>query len=237
MVIGVLKNNNFDALRLAAAWSVLFSHQFPVTGTTAPDWMNVAMVGGAAVMTFFVISGYLVTLSWWNQPQFFAFAAKRSLRIWPALIVVVLLCMFILGASFTRLPSDAYLQQTGTWAYLRNIALDIQYTLPGVFSNHPIANAVNGSLWTIPIEVTCYAVLAIAGLVGLLKSRKVWAFLCAAYLTWFLSSMTMDLTGSMHHAWEFPAYFAFGSLIAAPMPARPPRWQFGKPGKQSDVAA
>ena len=207
--------NNFDALRLIAAWSVLFSHQFPVTATAAPDWMNVPMVGGAAVMTFFVISGYLVSLSWWSQPQFFAFAAKRALRIWPALIVVVLLCMLALGAGFTSLPSDAYFQQAGTWAYLRNIALDIQYTLPGVFANHPIVHTLNGSLWTIPIEVGCYVVLAIAGLFGLLKSRKIWAALCAAYLVWFLSSMTMDLTGSMHHAWEFPAYFAFGSLIAA----------------------
>ena len=71
--------NNFDALRLAAALAVLFSHQYPITGTTPPAWMNVAMVGGVAVMAFFVISGYLVTLSWFYQPRLWAFCAKRAL--------------------------------------------------------------------------------------------------------------------------------------------------------------
>ena len=207
--------NNFDALRLLAALAVLYSHQYPVTGTTPPEWMNVPMIGGAAVMAFFVISGYLVTLSWWAQPHLLAFTAKRVLRIWPALIVVVLLALLVLGPSFTSLPLTDYLHSSATWDYLRNVFLQIRFNLPGVFADHPIAHTVNGSLWTIPIEVACYVVLAIAGLFGLLKSRKVWAALCAAYLVWFLSSMTMDLTGSMHHVWEFPAYFAFGSLIAA----------------------
>ncbi len=166
-------------------------------------------------MAFFVISGYLVTLSWRNQPRFFAFVGKRVLRIWPALIVVVVLCSLVVGGSFTSLPIVGYFQQPSTWTYLRNIWLETQFALPGVFTTHPLPNTVNGPLWTIPIEVGCYVVLAIAGLFGLLKSRKVWAALCVAYLVWFLSSMTIDLTGSMHHAWEFPAYFAFGSLIAA----------------------
>ncbi|MNS67139.1 hypothetical protein D3C72_1003830 [compost metagenome] len=65
------------------------------------------------------------------------------------------------------------------------------------------------------MEVGCYAVLAACGLLGLLRLRMVWALLCLAYLVWFLSSMTVDLTGSMHHSWEFPAYFVFGSLISA----------------------
>lgn len=79
--------NNFDALRLAAALAVLFSHQYPVTGTTPPEWMNVAMVGGVAVMAFFVISGYLVTISWFSQPRLWVFVpsvrcASGPLWLW-----------------------------------------------------------------------------------------------------------------------------------------------------------
>ncbi|MGF6212144.1 peptidoglycan/LPS O-acetylase OafA/YrhL [Comamonas sp. 4034] len=207
--------NNFDALRLFAALSVLYSHQFPLTATTPPAWMNVAMIGGAAVMAFFVISGYLVTLSWWAQPRLLPFAAKRVLRIWPALTAVVLLALFVLGPVFTKVPLHDYWQSPMTWDYLRNIALQIRFSLPGVFTDHPLPNAVNGSLWTIPIEVSCYAMLAAAGLLGLLRSRRIWALLCVAYLVWFLTTMTMDLTGAMNHYWEFPAYFVFGSLIAA----------------------
>ena len=206
--------NNFDALRLFAALAVLYSHQYPVTATTPPGWMNVAMIGGVAVMTFFVISGYLVTTSWHLRPRLWSFIGKRVLRIWPALIVVVLIAMVVLGSTFTTLPTKEYWHHGATWDYLHNIILQIRYNLPGVFSNHPIANAINGSLWTIPIEVSCYALLAVCGLFGLLRWRSVWVFLCTGYLLWFLSSKTMDLTGSMAHYYEFPAYFVFGSLIA-----------------------
>jgi peptidoglycan/LPS O-acetylase OafA/YrhL len=54
------------------------------------------------------------------------------------------------------------------------IVLDPQLSLPGVFEHNPYPPAVNGSLWTIPIEVWCYAVLGAAALVGLCRSR--WKF-------------------------------------------------------------
>lgn len=206
--------NNFDALRLVAALAVLYSHQYPITGTTPPAWMNVAMVGGVAVMAFFVISGYLVTLSWFYQPRLWAFCAKRALRIWPALLTVVLLATLVLGSSVTTLPLPDYFRHPMTWDYLHNLLLQTRFGLPGVFAGNTFPDTVNGSLWTIPIEVSCYAVLAAAGACGLLRFRWLWAAICAAYLLWFLTHKTVDLTGVMTHWWEFPAYFAFGSLIA-----------------------
>ena len=206
--------NNFDALRLTAALAVLFSHQFPVTGTVPPSWMNVAMIGGIAVMAFFVISGYLVTISWFSQPRLWAFCAKRALRIWPALATVVVLAMLVLGPSFTTLSLREYFSHPMTWDYLQSLLMQIRFNLPGVFADNTYPNTINGSLWTIPIEVSCYALLAAAGTFGLLRWRWVWAGICIAYMLWFLTHMTVDLTGVMTHWWEFPAYFAFGSLIA-----------------------
>lgn len=207
-------HNNFDALRLLAALAVLYSHQYPITATAAPSWMNVAMIGGVAVMTFFVISGYLVTISWHLQPRLWSFIGKRALRIWPALIVVVLLAIVVLGPSFTTLPLADYFRHGATWDYLRNILLQIRFTLPGVFTTNPLASPVNGSLWTIPIEVSCYAILAACGFLGLLRWRGIWLVACVGYLAWFLTNKTLDLTGTMDHYYEFPAYFVFGSLIA-----------------------
>ncbi len=194
------------------------------------------MVGGIAVMTFFAISGYLVSQSWQTQPQLLPFVLKRALRIWPALAVVVVLSTLVLGAFFTSLSYKAYFKHQGTWDYLANTWFQIHYPLPGVFANNPLANAVNGSLWTIPIEVTCYVVLAAAGIVGLLKNRGIWAACCLAYLTWFLFNMTLDLTGSMHHIWEFPAYFVFGSLIAA-LGHRFLQWRWHFTGLAAVIAA
>ena len=206
--------NNFDGLRLLAALAVLFSHHFPIWGRPYPASVNIPMVGGAAVMAFFVISGYLVTLSWWAQPRLLAFAAKRVLRIWPALVVVVLLALCVLGPLLSSLPLAEYGRNPMTADYLRNLLLQTRYNLPGVFTNHPLANTINGSLWTIPIEVACYAVLAACGVLGLLRWRWLWALACLGYLLWFMGTMSMDILGAMQHRWEFPAYFVFGSLIA-----------------------
>ena len=172
------------------------------------------MIGGVAVMTFFVISGYLVTLSWQTHPRLWLFIGKRVLRIWPALIVVVLLASLALGPSFTTLSLSEYVHHGATWDYLRNIQLQTRFLLPGVFATNPLSNSVNGPLWTIPIEVSCYAILAACGFFGLLRWQGVWLLACIGYLAWFLTNKTMDLTGIMDHHYEFPAYFAFGSLIA-----------------------
>ncbi len=66
-----------------AASAVIFSHHFHITGTRPPAWLHSDMVGGVAVMTFFTISGYLVTLSWLRDPRVLAFVAKRLVRLWP----------------------------------------------------------------------------------------------------------------------------------------------------------
>jgi peptidoglycan/LPS O-acetylase OafA/YrhL len=124
------------------------------------------------------------------------------------LATVVLLAMLVLGPSVTTLPLRDYFSHSLTWDYLHNILLQIRFSLPGVFADNTFPNAVNGSLWTIPIEVSCYAVLAAAGALGLMRWRWVWACICIAYLLWFLTHMTMDLRGTRTHWWEFPAYFA-----------------------------
>ena len=69
-------HNAFNALRIGAASAVIFSHHFHITGTRPPAWLHSDMVGGVAVMTFFTISGYLVTLSWLRDP--------RVLALWPS---------------------------------------------------------------------------------------------------------------------------------------------------------
>jgi peptidoglycan/LPS O-acetylase OafA/YrhL len=43
--------------------------------------------------------------------------------------------------------------------------------LPGVFENNPYPIAVNGSLWTLPLEFKMYILIAIFGVIGLLFRR------------------------------------------------------------------
>ncbi len=89
-----MKKNNFDFLRILATLAVLYSHHFALTGQIEPNFFGISSLGGAAVIVFFVISGYLTTGSWFNDPNVLRFSLKRFLRIWPGLIVVILFSYF-----------------------------------------------------------------------------------------------------------------------------------------------
>ncbi len=127
---------------------------------------------------FFVLSGYLVTVSLERSPSLIEFFRRRALRIFPGLIAICLLCVFLLGPLLTTLPPDVYWRHDMTWNYLKTIsAWVIKYPLPGVFADNPTPNAVNGSLWSLPYEISCYAVLALASVLpGALRMKVSFAF-------------------------------------------------------------
>ena len=156
------RDNNFDLLRLFGALLVIYGHSHALLGQAPPGFAANA-VSTIGVKIFFCISGYLVSLSWLRDPRPGVFLVKRSLRIFPALIAIVILTTFVMGPAVTRLPLSAYLENC--LPYLRNIRLYISYGLPGVFETNIYPNAVNGSLWSLPVEFAMYfiAPIAIAG--------------------------------------------------------------------------
>ncbi len=205
----------FDLLRIGAAIAVIFSHHFHITHTASPTWLNSNMVGGVAVMSFFTISGYLVTLSWRRQPDVVAFLIKRFLRIWPGVSIAVLTNIFLFGIFFTSLPATDFLSHPDTLAYFRNLLLIKDYPyMPGVYENNPIKHLMNGPLWTISMEGLCYLILAGAGLLGIFKSRWLACSAALGYMAFFLTARNSDLAGEMQHWFEYPAYFVYGALIA-----------------------
>ena len=122
---------------------------------------------------FFVISGFLIAKSYSMQDHLFIYFIARILRIYPALIVAILFCALIVGGLTTTLPKIQYYQDPVILSYIIGNAtlLHIQFTLPGVFSNNPYANAVNGSIWTLPLEMTMYIIVALIGILGFFKTR------------------------------------------------------------------
>src|SRR5947207_15607666 len=105
--------NNFDAIRLFAALSVVFSHAFLIAeGSEANEPFalitgNQCILGLVGVFVFFIISGYLVTGSFCRRPTLGLFAWRRTLRIYPALVVNVLVCALLLGPIVSSLPLGA----------------------------------------------------------------------------------------------------------------------------------
>jgi peptidoglycan/LPS O-acetylase OafA/YrhL len=102
------------------------------------------------------------------------FIKSRFLRIFPGLAVVLLFSVFLLGPLVTTLSLSDYFTNRQTYVYLKAILLyPMQWNLPGVFENNIYKGAVNGSLWTIPFEVLCYAIVLILGIFKLLRYKKV----------------------------------------------------------------
>ena len=162
-------DNNFDFIRLAAATAVLVSHQYASSGLTFSGLGSLDL-GVSGVHVFFTLSGYLIAASWQRDPNLWRFLVRRVLRIWPGLIAMVLLTMWVLGPIVTTLPWRDYVADPQTWAYARAMkVVSLGGSLPGVFEGMPHNGVVNASLWTLPIEVRWYVILAVLGLAGLLN--------------------------------------------------------------------
>lgn len=160
------KQNNLNLIRFIAAYLVLFAHSYPIAlGAGANDNLSAILgmsVSELAVNIFFVLSGFLVTGSLLARNNAKDFLLSRILRIYPALIGVVILTVFVLGVLVTTVSLKEYFSSELTYKYLtRNSFLlsGVKYNLPGVFTENVYPSAVNGSLWTLPIEVKLYVLL------------------------------------------------------------------------------
>lgn len=167
------KENNFDLLRIIAALLVIASHSFPLAGSRNEPFTLLGGFdtgGGWGVSVFFVISGFLVTKSVMER-SIFDYFKSRFFRVVPALILVTLFTVFILGPVLTEQPISNFFQNPVTWEYLLTPTVFwMGHTLPGVFEENPVPG-INGSLWTLPIECSFYIILPLLGALGLLSRR------------------------------------------------------------------
>jgi peptidoglycan/LPS O-acetylase OafA/YrhL len=169
-------HNNFDLLRLLAASFVFIAHAYAIRGAGGQEFLVRISSGryslsGIGLTIFFTISGFLVSKSLDQTASVKYFLFKRFLRIWPGLMVNILLTIIVTGLFFTVLGFSSFLPDPQTIKYLLvNISLvKAVLWLPGAFGGKP----VNISLWTIPVEVRLYILLLIGYLVGLFK-KKLW---------------------------------------------------------------
>src|SRR4030081_1002011 len=87
-----VRENNFDALRLVAAFAVILSHAYPISmgnpGSEREPFQRLSgycSLGEVSVAIFFVISGLLVARSYLSDSNPFSYLRKRLLRIVPGL--------------------------------------------------------------------------------------------------------------------------------------------------------
>ncbi len=181
-----VRRNSMNIMRLFAALAVIYGLASAVTGRGPGDiflqFVGYKFIGGVAVDIFFVLSGFLITASALSGKGLRYFIASRVLRIYPALFVCVVFTVFLLGSVLT--VSDVYWDSTKTWSYLISnaTAYQTEYFLPGVFTDlHD--HAINGSLWSLQVEVRLYIIAAICFVVGIFFSKRVFNALFFSLIT------------------------------------------------------
>ena len=175
--------NNLDIIRFVAASLVIFSHSFPITmGDDLHEPLAILTnhqtgFGQISVVIFFIISGYLITLSYERATSISQYLKSRFLRIFPGLIAMLVLTTFILGPLVSIFSIKEYFSNTLPFKYIfMNLTLILTQVLPsenlpGVFLSNPLAGAVNGSLWTLWFEFFCYIMVIILYKLKLSKKR------------------------------------------------------------------
>ncbi|MDR0480088.1 MAG: acyltransferase [Burkholderiaceae bacterium] len=193
---------NFDAVRLYAASSVVFSHSFLIaTGVEATEPLkSTGLVTGVyGVFVFFILSGFLVTESAQRSATIGIFVRNRFLRIMPALVSSTLLVGYVLCPLFATNGALAFIADQKVFIrvieiitfhsdnfYFPNLAfyppLNKTDWLPGV---------ANGVLWTIRWEVTGYLFIGLMATASLLKPKpQSWIILLATLAALVVLSFT-----------------------------------------------
>ena len=143
---------------------------------------------------------------------------KRVLRIYPAFIVAFILSIVVVGplagADMSALKGAGWIKQL---VYMLVLAYP---RLPNAFAGLPYP-LLNGSMWTIPYEFRCYILIAILGLLGMLRRKVLFGvtlialLLISAFLTVRNSVPTMltNLTGYPEGTLRFSTIFISGSAF------------------------
>lgn len=219
------KRNNFGFLHLIGAVLVMCGHQFDLLQRDGP------MVCGFYLSTMgvnilFLISGYLVTKSYFRRNNFLVFLKRRAIRIFPLLIVTTGILAFIVGPIVSELSVHDYFRRTDSYYFfISNILFRPVFHLPEVFHTKFAGAIVNIPIWTLPIEVVGYIMIALVGAVvnrGDKQKRYKMHFAIIFLILVILYQIFEYVKGCELVFWgtnwingiRLLCYFAFGCMVA-----------------------
>lgn len=149
------RRNNFDALRLILASIVVLVHAAVLSEAEPLQFLRTILSSPLAIQGFFVISGYLIIQSYERSSSLKSYCGKRVRRIYPAYVFIIAVGV-LLGVTLTT-AEQFWNDQTMRYVAANLVFLNfLQPDLPGVFTGN-FESAINGSLWTLKVEVMFYA--------------------------------------------------------------------------------
>lgn len=180
---------NLGFVRFIAAFFVIYAHSFPLS--VGYSELDLFMTVSECTMSFGSFAVHIFHLQWafgcqelgkgWRLGTV---CKKRIIRVFPALWLVVLMTIFVIGPLFTTLSVKEYFLNTQTWKYLGSCLLLPEQGLPGLFENNIYPGVINGSLWTLRIEIVCYVFLMVC---------HAWKLTQEKYLKWLYPLFVLGL--------------------------------------------
>jgi len=185
-------SNNFDFLRLLFSVTVAIVHTKNLSGVETIPNISQYLSSEIAVDSFFVISGFLIFMSYESSQSIKSYLNKRIRRIFPGYISVIFLCSIFLYSISSKTFLEYFNVDFLEYVLFNSLTLNFLHpSLPGVFDNNS-SHAVNGALWTIKVEIMFYiAVPFIAIFISKLKSYKL-VVLSGIYILSIIYSFLMN---------------------------------------------
>lgn len=215
------QENNFRLLRFLTALTVAATHCLWVVYGFNPSKEGLIGIliqaSHCGICIFFGLSGYLITASLIERPNYLSYTISRIIRLCPLLLFSSLLIAFVAGPLFTTASTEAYYSDWQLWAFIPLSTLSFsELSLPGLFENAPAGRDVNVSLWTLKYEIAAYFGLAALSLLGLLNRRLVWiwagfaiaAFIYVSYFTQLRAEIAI-----LQHGFRFGFAFLIGLIL------------------------
>ena len=188
-------NNAFGFLRLALAVLVIFGHCFPLGGFGLDRLAALTdgryAIGSLSVVMFFVLSGFLICRSASVSRSVSRFLWHRFLRIFPAYWVCLIVCGCVFAplmaftefGTFTHIfsaprnSSQSFMVSNAGLFHLNGLSIEgILFLRPnsiaGVLTKNPVPGVINGSLWSLPFEISCYLSIAVLAAIGVLRRAR-----------------------------------------------------------------
>ena len=209
-----LTKNNFDLLRMLFAGTVCLVHAYQLSGSQQLEIIVTILSSAVAVKSFFVVSGFLIFMSFERSSSLASYARKRIRRIYPAYFTIVILCALFLVTLTSKSIEDYFSFEWVKYVTANLVFLNFLHpTLPGVFDSNKLL-AINGALWTLKIEVMFY--LAVPVFVILFRKFSHLPMLvliyCLSVIYAWLLILIADRTGSRAYlelAHQLPAYLSY----------------------------
>lgn len=151
------KMNNFDLIRLVAALQVAITHSIPLFVPSSGDSFVLHLVElFPGVPVFFFVSGFLISKSFEKNSSVREYALNRTLRIYPGLMVCFVVSLAMV--SSTGYFSAARPSVSAMLPWVLGQLSFVQFYNPS-FMRHYGVGVLNGSTWTITVELQFYALV------------------------------------------------------------------------------